>query len=71
MAADCTFGFEKVFVVDDFMATGMLFLLVGGTKPKKNSKDNYYVSKGIIVWKTSDHDADIYSAGRVHPCGRA
>ncbi|MCO5555766.1 hypothetical protein L7F22_009311 [Adiantum nelumboides] len=42
MAVGCTFGFEKVFVVEDFMATGVLFLLVKGQKPLKNSKDNYY-----------------------------
>lgn len=42
MADGCTFGFEKVFVVEDFMATGVLFLLVDGQKPLKNSKDNYY-----------------------------
>lgn len=42
MAVGCTFGFEKVFVVEDFMATGVLFLLVDGSKPLKNSKDNYY-----------------------------
>lgn len=42
MAVGCTFGFEKVFVVEDFMATGVLFLLVEGQKPLKNSKDNYY-----------------------------
>jgi mannose-6-phosphate isomerase-like protein (cupin superfamily) len=42
MAVGCTFGFEKVFVIEDFMATGMLFLLVDGEKPLKNSKDNFY-----------------------------
>lgn len=43
LAVNSTFGFEKVFVVDHAMATGVLFVLVDGQKPLKNSKENNYV----------------------------
>jgi centromere protein C len=42
LAINSTFGFEKIFVVDHTMATGVLFVLVDGQKPLKNSKENNY-----------------------------
>lgn len=43
LAVNSTFGFEKMFVVDHNMASGVLFILVDGAKPTKSSKENNYV----------------------------
>ncbi|UZJ56540.1 hypothetical protein CBS101457_005860 [Exobasidium rhododendri] len=42
LAVKSTFAFEKVFVVDHTMATGVLSILVEGHKPLKNAKENNY-----------------------------
>lgn len=38
-----TFSYQKVFSDDDFIASGVLALPVGGEKPMKGTKDNTYV----------------------------
>ncbi|PWN43890.1 hypothetical protein IE81DRAFT_321796 [Ceraceosorus guamensis] len=42
-AANASFGFEKIFTLEDHMASGMLEIEIGGDKPYKPSKDNNYV----------------------------
>jgi hypothetical protein len=50
LAVNSTFGFEKMFVVDHNMASGILFILVDGAKQTKSSKENNYV-RGTQQWK--------------------
>ena len=37
------FKYQKVFGEDQFMASGVVYVPVGGSKPAKYSKDNSYV----------------------------
>jgi len=41
------FKYQKVFGEDQFIAAGVVFIPVGGSKPGKYSKDNSYVSKPL------------------------
>ena len=38
------FKYQKVFGEDQFIAAGVVYIPVGGSKPSKQSKDNSYVS---------------------------
>ncbi len=42
------FKYQKVFGEDQFIAGGVLYLPIGGSKPPKYSKDNSYVSAGHL-----------------------
>lgn len=44
--AGSDFKYQKVFGEDQFIASGVVFIPVGGSKPSKQSKDNSYVSRG-------------------------
>ncbi|PWN28368.1 hypothetical protein BDZ90DRAFT_231361 [Jaminaea rosea] len=47
-ATNSSFSFEKVFGVDEYMASGILEIPVGGSKPTKPTKDNNY---SFAIWQ--------------------
>jgi centromere protein C len=43
------FKYQKVFGEDQFIASGVVYIPVGGSKPSKQSKDNSYVGLHCLI----------------------